>query len=97
MKIDMFNTRKVKELEKRVQELDVSKMDRSYREAVEQLMDSYGSDLNQLAGIIKAILDYLKLEHHEEWVDDPSYLRPQPKKMKVWKLSKKEKGGGEKK
>ena len=86
----IFNNKKIEELRERIAALETDKMDRSYREAVEQLMDSHKKDLNELAGIIQAILDHFKLEVGKVRVDDPSCLPPSPKQVEVWKVKSRE-------
>lgn len=87
MTMDIFNKKKIGELEQEIGilkvEIEVLKTKPKCYEMGEPMAEN--SILRKLADRLMAIADYLKIEFKNEYVDDPIYPTPEPIKKKIVK------------
>jgi hypothetical protein len=95
--MDLFNKKKIKELENRISDLEAE--DKSIWAYFEQenkkpkcfkTWDYFPEDsaILRILTDLKAIKDYLKIEIKWHWEDDPNYYPPQPKQIRIWRAEK---------
>ena len=95
-KMDIFNKKKIKELEDKIQILE--KQIKETKEETKEIkcfqlgeIIPEGTYLELISQYLKAIMDYLNIEIRWEWKDDPNYLEPPKKQIRVWRAFKKNK------
>lgn len=100
--MDLFNKKKIKELESRIRDLEAE--DKSIWAYFEQeikkqiyecpkyfqIGDSLPEDscILHLYQELRAIKDYLKIDVRWQWEDDPNQPPPKPKQIRVWRAEK---------
>jgi hypothetical protein len=98
MKIDLFNKKRIKFLEGKIEKLwyNLSQKEKTMQELQNKPIDCFkdgytgeNTTLSMIGGHVKAIEKYLKIDVITEFVDDPQYDKPLPKKMMIY-VAKKE-------
>ena len=101
--MDLFNKKEIKNLRDRIVSLE--ELNRIRKTEIEKILKeikdpkcfTVGNALpeNTILGLLArrfgALLNYLEVECRWNYENDPSYLEPPPKQIRVWKVVKKDK------
>lgn len=61
----------------------LSEKNKEIRKLEEKMKDNdYSTELRVISLRLRAIIDYLDVEFREEWVEDCSYIPPEPRKIR---------------